>query len=63
MTYLQSQMYYLSSTHQRRPGKTCVMELELGQTYTWEDVNTFSTEKWAGYPKDTILQLLRRGQL
>lgn len=63
MTNLQSQMYYLASAHQRRPGKTCVMELELGQRYTWEDLNTSFTEKWPGYPKDAILQLLRRGQL
>lgn len=40
-----------------------MMELELGQSHTWEDLNTSFTEKWAGYPKDAILQLLRRGQL
>lgn len=63
MTYLQSQMYYLISAHQRRPGKTCEMELELGQRDTREDLNTSFTEMWRGYPKDAILLLLRRGQL
>lgn len=36
---------------------------ELDQRYTWEDLKTSFTEKWPGYPKDAILQLLRRGQL
>lgn len=63
MTYLQSQMYYLTSAHQRSPGKSCVMELELGQRYAGEDLNTSFTEKRLRYPKDAILQWLRRGQL
>lgn len=54
-------MYYLASAHQRRSGKTC--DRELDQRYTWEDLKTSFTEKWPGYPKDAILQLLRRGQL